>query len=175
MRQEILLARYRPWILTVARDLNGGPGWRVQDLAQEGWIEMWVRLSTDTWNKRFPLDLALKNHARDRMKTVLRNWRAMKTSIAEPQNMSFGDSPMDELLMTETLGEAEWAYHHGEIHRAICELLTPREREYVYLRFWCGYQLPQMRAHFGYNPSSLWRTSRVKLQEVLKSLVVTSP
>lgn len=169
--QGQVLAHYRPWILAEAREINGGPGWRVQDLAQEGWIEMWARLSTDSWNKRLPQDLALKLHARDRMKTVRRNWLSMKNSIAEPPSTSFGDSPMDELLWTTSLGEVEWAYHHGEIHRVICEQLSPREREYVYLRFWCGYQLPEMRAHFGYNPSTLWKTARAKLSEALSSLV----
>ena len=67
------------------------------------------------------------------------------------------------------LGRIELAYHHGEIAQAL-DGLTPREREYVFLRFWCGWKLPQMREHFGYEPSALWRKARPKLTLALAHL-----
>ena len=170
MTQEQLLKHYRPWILAVARDINGSPGWRIQDLAQEAWIEIWRRLTEDTWNKKLPLDLALKLHAKDRMRTVFRSWQTTTSQANQPSVDQ--DWQLEEILnLATTLDNLEWAYHRGQIYRVMNEVLSAREREYVYLRFWCGYQLPQMRAHFGYNPSSLWRTARTKLGEALISLV----
>ncbi|MGE3487415.1 MAG: sigma-70 family RNA polymerase sigma factor [Nitrospira sp.] len=172
--ERALLMHYRGWILSVAMDLTRRDGWRAQDLAQEGWIEMWRRVKEGRWNKRMPLDLALKVAAKDRMQTVLRNWRSMKnpavTRVPLDELLQTHDSLVEALGLAETLAGVEWAYHHGEIYRVISEVLSQREREYVILRFWCGYRLPEMREWFGYNPSSLWRTARSKLREALGSL-----
>lgn len=65
------------------------------------------------------------------------------------------------------------AYHHGEIAQAL-DSLTPRQREYVELRFWRGMEHPELEAHFGYNPGSLWSAkkggARVRLAKELAHL-----
>jgi DNA-directed RNA polymerase specialized sigma24 family protein len=146
-------------------------GWRIADLAQEGWIEMWRR--SQNLKPGYPIDLQLKMAATDRMRTVLRNWRSVKNQPGLSLDGLLEDRLQDDILtelgLTDHLLGVELAYHHGEIYAALNDL-SPREREYVVLRFWCGYRLPQMRAHFGYEPSALWRTARVKLQEALGSL-----
>lgn len=61
------------------------------------------------------------------------------------------------------------AYHAGEIYDAL-EVLTPAQRKYVVARFWGGMSSSELTAHFGYDPSSLWRDAKPKLQLQLADL-----
>lgn len=63
----------------------------------------------------------------------------------------------------------EVAYHAGEIVRAL-DVLTPAQRKYVIARFWGGQTKAELRDLFGYDPSSLWRTAKPRLQDRLSYL-----
>lgn len=160
-----LLASYRPWLRTTARRaLNGRPG--SEDLAQEMWIAMWRALADQTVA---PQDFWLKRQALLRMKTCLRDWH---DPMKHRQHVFTHDVTEVADLPAE-LGTVELAYHHGEIHAAL-DRLSPREREYVALRFWGGLNYPELAEHFGYRPTNLWRTARPKLAEALEHLAVAS-
>lgn len=174
--EEGLLRAYRPWLRKVASGMTSGPV--VEDLAQEGWIALWQAYrSLDT--AKAPADWWLKKKAHGRMLTlVTRDWRTQKAqtwgipagqarSSTDEEMATLGPSVWDELLVE--LPDVEMAYHAGEIAAAL-DRLTPRQREYVMLRFWHGYRLPEMRAHFGYEPSALWRDAKKALSASLAHL-----
>lgn len=62
-----------------------------------------------------------------------------------------------------------WAYHRGEIAQALAAL-TPRQREYVQLRFWNGRSTEELTRHFGYDPRGVWAGARAKLAVSLQHL-----
>lgn len=162
MNERDLLESYRPWLRKVAVRMTTPD--LAEDLAQEGWIAIWR--AVDLWDGRAPLDWWLKRKAHGRMITcVARDWKTAKATQDVP-------TPDEDLLweqLTVDLGRVELAYHQGTLYAALAAL-TPREREYVFLRFWCGWKAPQMREHFGYEPNGLWRTSKIKLTESLAPL-----
>jgi DNA-directed RNA polymerase specialized sigma24 family protein len=61
------------------------------------------------------------------------------------------------------------AYHEGEIAEAIGDL-TPRQQEFVRLRFWEGLSFPELTEYFGYEPNGLLASARKKLRERLRHL-----
>lgn len=63
----------------------------------------------------------------------------------------------------------EVAYHAGEICAAL-DVLTPAQRKYVVARFWGGQSPSELRDLFGYDPASLWRTAKPRLQDKLCNL-----
>jgi DNA-directed RNA polymerase specialized sigma24 family protein len=63
---------------------------------------------------------------------------------------------------------ALFSYHEGEIARAISEL-SPRQRQYVYLRFWCGYGHMEIKGEFGMSDST-WDGAKVHLRQSLAHL-----
>lgn len=177
--ERSLLEAYRPWLRKVASGMTA-PG-MVEDLAQEGWIALWQAYrSLDT--DKAPADWWLKKKAHGKMLTLVgRDWQTGKARAAgipagQPGHEDVADgqpvpSVWDELLpAADLIDGADWAYHHGDIAAAL-DRLTPREREYVVLRFWHGYQLPEMKRHFGYDPSGLWRRAKETLRGPLRHLV----
>ena len=157
MDQAVLLARYRPWLRTVAGDMVGLN--LVDDLAAEGWIAMW-RASQDDRDAavKAPLDWWLKRQAMFRMRQCVRDW----FTPAKQRQHVLVDDVTSVIDLPETLPAVEIAYHHGEICAALNQL-TPREREYVAMRFWGGATPALLAAHFGYKPHGLWRTAQPKL------------
>jgi RNA polymerase sigma factor (sigma-70 family) len=161
--RELLLA-YRPWLRTTARNfLRGRPEHQAEDLAQEGWIAMWRAFQDDSGGA--PLDWWLKRQAILRMNQMIRDWLTTNKQRAH----LFTDDVGALVELSAHVEGIEIAYHHGEILQAL-NALTSREREYVYLRFWCGWRQPQMIEHFGYKPSALWGTARPKLRAALAHL-----
>lgn len=65
------------------------------------------------------------------------------------------------------------AYHRGQIVQALNQL-TPAQKKYVVLRFWCGYVTSDLTAVFGYDPSALWNAktggAKVRLRQELAHL-----
>jgi DNA-directed RNA polymerase specialized sigma24 family protein len=61
-------------------------------------------------------------------------------------------------------------YHEGEILLAL-NSLTDAERKYTVLRFWGGMQSKELKAEFGYDPHSLWKTAKAKLEQALSHLI----
>jgi hypothetical protein len=85
---------------------------------------------------------------------------AVIQSIGYLSDMLGDQASVDNMLQAaDLLAAAEWAYHHGEIAAAMADL-TPRQREYVYIRFWLNYQATDRALYFGYDPDGgLWNAS----------------
>lgn len=161
------LEALRPWLTRVAKGLcriNGVVSW--EDLAQEGCIAMWK--AHQRFNGHGDLTMWLKANARWRMKTAIKG----KT---DEQAHDWSVNELEVLLgAEESLAGIEVAYHEGEIMQAINNL-TPKQREYVLLRFYAGFQTPQLTEHFGYDPGALWTSkrngARMKLARQLAHLI----
>lgn len=172
------LLKYKDWLRITAFGLNPN---MADDLAQEGMIAMWK--AEKEWDPdRCPLESWLYTAARFRMRRVLQDSMTRKGGRGEQPVWSpryvpippevFLSSGVDSPVWMD-LGAIELAYHHGELYEAL-NALTPRQREYVYLRFWLRATGVEMRAHFGYDPGALWTSSRNgargKLQTALAHL-----
>lgn len=86
-----------------------------------------------------------------------------------------GDHGFEHLLAAADLvDQVALAYHRGEIMQAL-DALSPAQKRYVVLRFWCGYVTSELKTVFGYEPGSLWTSkrngARDKLREQLAHLV----
>lgn len=162
MDEHALLGTYRPWLRVVAAGMTTPD--RAEDLASEGWIELWR--ASRSYDGTAPLDWWLKHKAHRRMVTVVdRDWRTVKAT----QHVAVeSEHAVWEQLRVE-LPAVELAYHRGQIAAAL-DRLTRREREYVVARFWGGLNYPELTAHFGYQPQGLWRTARPKLAAALAHL-----
>lgn len=161
-----MLNKLRPYLLTVARGLTKDPGMQ-QDLAQEGWIAAWRTLGRGAaWAN--PESIA-KKAAVWRMTSVVSRGETFGHSRKNYTKTT--EVPVDSFTIHPATIERqlELAYHHGEINEAI-ESLSPRQREYVKLRFWRGMQKPELTTHFGYEPSRLWSRAKPKLKEQLGHL-----
>lgn len=143
--EEDFLADCAGWLRGVA--LSYAHDSRYEDVRQEGQITLWraYRKHADQ-----PSDLRIAyamREARSRMKDVA--WRDARQT-GQPSRIGRPEVAvvfsMDDLLEDgwESVLHAvdapegiEWAYHRGEILAAL-NALTPRQRRYVYARFWCG-------------------------------------
>lgn len=181
MNERELLEHYRPWLRKVAAGMTTPS--MVEDLAQEGWIALWLAYGKAD-ERRAPTDWWLKKKAHGRMITLVsRDWRTLKSRTwgipagqARPSTdeelSTVGASVWDsEQLLdgADLIDGAEWAYHHGEIARALDEL-TPAQRKYVVLRFWHGYGTWDMVDEYGYDPRGIWAGARKALISSLAHL-----
>lgn len=172
MTELELLAQYRPWLRTVARNMLSDARSRyIEDLAQEGWIAMW-RAHPERYDA--PDDFILKQAARRRMNdvltTIIRGERGGKRGAKPLDTETVLVDDFELLALSVDLPAVELAYHHGEVLEAL-NSLSPAERRYVYLRFWLGYDWKGINEHFGYRADSLWRPARTKLLERLGHLI----
>ena len=183
MTDDEILRPYLPWLRTVAGNLLGFDSPGIQDLMQEGYIEMWKALKRYD-AKAGPLDYWLKFKASNRMKTIA--IRAHDHPEREPAyldepvysdpaaTVSLGDL-IEDLGASELLDKIDIAYHHGEIAAAI-DRLSPQQKRYVIARFWLGLTGNEMiqLGVFGYDPSALWNSprngARLKLRQELAHL-----
>lgn len=181
MNETELLLNYRPWLLTVARNMLGEAHHRyIEDVAQEGWIAIW-RAKPENYD--CPDDYILKQAATRRMwevyKSILageqgakRGLRREKREHIHTELTDFLADPDAWTALSVELPAIELAYHYGEIALALAEL-TPQERRYVYLRFWQGYDGKALNEHFGTlrSAETYWtRGARPKLAQKLSDL-----
>lgn len=155
MTPEATLEAFKPWVRTVARSYAQGDPDLTEEYAQEAWIAMWRTLD----KKPGSTEVHLKADARQRLKhCYTRGDRLGKPRAGHSTKIEAvpvdGDARLWESLTTLPAG-SELAYHTPEIVQAINEL-SPAKREYIYLRFWRGYDSPTLTRHFGYDPVSLW-------------------
>lgn len=108
-----------------------------RDLYQEAMIAVWKELEKAQAQGREVNDSYLRYKAKWTM--VDRVTTGKKVTPLEP-----GED--DWLLDKPVTDDTDLLFHKAEIHRAISEL-SPRQREYVYLRFWRGFQKPELREH----------------------------
>lgn len=146
-----------------------------QDIAQEMLIEAWQagKIFDDTKGERIPF---IKQRARWRALALLsgrahyegnKNFNRRRYLAKDtPVDMAMYDVPHDP-------GTSDTAYHSQEIHDAL-GLLSPKQKVYVYYRFWLGYTETDMIKIFGYHPNGLWKSPRngamFKLQQALGHL-----
>lgn len=116
-----------------------------EDVLQEGRITLWK-----TWRAyegdSDRVKIAL-NRAKQRMMQVA--WRDAPTTGNPAEKRRYEakvDAHIDGMLPADVeellayasgVDDVEVAYHHGEIVAAL-NALTPKQRAYVYARFWCG-------------------------------------
>lgn len=162
--QELLLA-YRPWLRAVSRAmLSEAMRRHAEDVAAEGWIAIWRELYRVGWKADEPW---LKTVARNRMRDVV---KAMLASNRDERQTLYADDLTELWEGEETLGAVELAYHRGQIAQAL-DQLTPKQREYVYLRFFCGWQKTELNEHFAMaSANNLWKYARPKLALALAHL-----
>ncbi len=134
------------------------------DLEQIGRIGAWRTGSPD-----LPLQvLAAKQDMIDAVKPAQKHtlYQGYRLGTAEDTdeyvNATYAtDDAMDDLVIA--------AYHAGELHKAISNL-SPRQREYVQLRFFKQLSQPEIAERFGYDPRGLWRVCRARLLAQLEHL-----
>lgn len=182
---DMILNDYRGWLRATASRLMSDPA-LIDDLAQEGWIAMW-RALRDYRPEKGALPAWLTQHAMWRMLDCARDkaWlgrppRNMGSSkVRDVAEYAAADDATvwDRIQSVDVADDLLIAYHRGEIADAVTHL-TPQQRRYVYLRFWRGYQRPDMVAEFGYDPTALWNSARngakLKLRESLAHLAGVS-
>lgn len=140
------------------------------DIAQEGAVAWWLASTKDQVSGSINF---YKQASRWRMKNVV--IRGSLTGSPTPhscRNMAqpvASDSAVWSRLNSETLKNAELAYHKAEVQQII-KSLTPRQQEYVRLRFWAGYSTPMLNEHFGYVTSPLWTRIKNRLAPKLEHL-----
>lgn len=125
------------------------------DLVQRGMIAMWQAMDTfDEAKGALPAWLTFK--AAGAMKDALRPREKHLVNLP----LDDLDEDLDALLEhPDLLAGITRAYHAGEVARAL-DTLTPKQLEYVRLRFWEGATTTQLKAHFGYDPSALWNSKK---------------
>jgi RNA polymerase sigma factor (sigma-70 family) len=181
-----VIENYEEWAARMARqmlgdDLHPGTAMDWQDLAQEALIEVWrAERSFDPERSPDPEAYA-KWKARNAAKTKLRPREKhvvyRRDDVGEAHREDAEDALAQLVAEDPDVLEAVIAsYHRGEI-RAALDALTPKQREYVVLRFWGGLTEAELTAHFGYGPSGLWGAptgrggARRKLAAALAHLV----
>lgn len=184
VNEATILDNYRAWLRKIASQLIADPHLQ-QDLAQEGWVAMW-RAFQDYDESKGALPSWLTTKALWRMRDCARDraWlgrppRHMgRSNVRDAVEYASSDTPMWELLEAVDVVDAVClAYHRGEIMTAIAAL-SPAQRRYVYLRFWKGYQKPELVQAFGYEPHALWHRAptgaKHKLRVALERLSVVA-
>lgn len=131
-----------------------------EDLAQEGWIAMWVAADKAHRAGREINDAYLKQAARW---TILNSLKKRYPDIPTPPE----EMPEESYVL-----EVSAAAHHDEVFAAV-RALPPRQREYVYLRFWLDWSSKTQLGAAGY-ATSLWYNpksgAKATLQEKLSHL-----
>lgn len=153
MIDPAIIANYDKWLHAVAnRMMSGATEADHQDLVQEGRVAMWRALSTYDETKG-ALPSWLTKAAEMRMSDIARGHGQPfgHEAVRGVREVEMGPSldAEPEQVVEALLGYVEAAYHDGEVMQAIREL-TPRQQEYVFLRFWGGLdpraQAPGIRA-----------------------------
>jgi RNA polymerase sigma factor (sigma-70 family) len=141
---DAILERYRGWLLKTARELAPRRPNDWLDLAQEGSIAMWRALKTFDESKGSEVSY-LTTAARLRMTDCLRRnlWTGMPTvrghtreEPATPVDINW-EWVLEAAVQDFPLDRALWAYHNGEISRAISSLSAGQQRR-VIDNFWRG-------------------------------------
>ena len=186
MDENEILKMYKGWLHAVAMSLAPRQKDKWQDLVQEGSIAMWKAMKTYDPGKG-ALPTWLTGAARMRMRDVLfrDTWTGtpgqrghVREKPATPVDTDW--DWVDELVGSspEVLDGVLLSYHEGEILKAL-NALPKEQREYIFLRFWCGWggqKGPSLKEHFGRDVNYLWSQvgsgARDRLRESLAHLNV---
>lgn len=139
-------------------DLHRGTAIGRDDLVQIGRVAMWqAEKSYDQARGAEPYWLTKR--ANGAMLDALRPRKKHHLYVVPALNPELDDvsdpgPDLDGIMLA--------AYHEGDFAAALSEL-TPRQREYVHLRFWGDRSYAELTAHFGYEPTGVWAGARKKL------------
>lgn len=169
-----ILQDYEGWLYREARKLSSS-GDLVDDLVQEGRVAMWKALQTfDAARGALPAWLTYK--AKNRMLTCVTEnlWEGTARKTGN-NSLKVNPTPVvaDTIVvhLKEDYSHSEnldLSYHSAEIVEAV-NALTPKQREYVYFRFWRSMTGSDMVKEFGYNPNGLWAAKTSGAKARLKS------
>lgn len=132
------------------------PNIDTEDLAQEGWLAMWVALEKAKAAGRTINEAYLKQAAR---------W-----AILNLLKQRYPDIPLEPSEIPDAVSfqpDRDFSRHREEVRAAVAEL-PERQREYVYLRFWEGRSTKVMQNEDGYS-TGLWFKPSTGAKAVLAS------
>lgn len=172
----VALPNYRRWLYRTAYALTGQrDADYVDDLVQEGYVAMW-RVAARYDPARGALPALLTRAAAQRMQLVAargyRTWTGREPQRGQPAERLVPAEPTEldgsDARAVAALAAVEWAYHDGDLRRAL-DSLTEQQRRYVILRFWYGWTPTELDAEFRQS-RRLWRDVRYALGYQLRHL-----
>lgn len=144
------------WAKRYVRQVTGGNAIDLEDLAQEGFVAMWVAQSKAEQAGRTINEGYLKQAARWAILNVLH--RRHPALPLDPSELPEDQAPPVDV---------DIAAHRREILAAVDEL-PQRQREYVYLRFWAGLSTKtELNPSTGFS-TGLWYRPRTGARDVLR-------
>lgn len=187
MSAEQVLALYEQRAQVIAREW-ATPAAPKEDLAQEARIALWKETQKRPGDRMQGLASVVIRRAVSHA-ALDQRWtgtdykkggqprdpiRTNPSGLPEDQvGDSDGPAPI-WLVAADLLDGVEYAYHEGQIMQAL-NALPPEHREYVFMRFWMGYNEPEIAAYTGRTKANVNRTwhqvIRPRLQEHLANLV----
>ncbi len=177
--KDDFLISQKGWLYVVARNmLRNFEEFTPEDLAQEGLIAMWRHYESHDPSRGASLQWYLRKRAKLRMIEVLmRNgqWFGMdqrhrgtadqRSNSMDPQEGDY----LDAMSVGDNIDDVMWAYHEGEVARAL-DALTPKQREYVFRRFWLGEPVSEIKRAMQTNTSTMWASAKKRLEKELAHL-----
>lgn len=153
-----MVARFQHWSHMVAGSMTDPNGLLYDDLVQEGLIEIWRTAE----KIEDPSAVYLTKAARYRMQDVVTGNRPMTGGDSAPGPKyrpvttavdwaEVGDDDPNWAYLLEAadlLDAVDWAYHEGDILRAL-DTLRPDYRQYVVLKYWHGLRDVEIEQHMG--------------------------
>jgi len=154
VNEEEFLAAMKQPLRGLARRLTSDAQ-RHEELCQEGWIAVWK-----AWKKKPDATFSFYYQAADwRMRGILTGLRALEgqpaRSAAHPPEQLVSELPEYASLedeFTRVVEEIDRLYHEGALVREALSVLTPRQLEFVTLRYFEERTLPEIRERLGYPP-----------------------
>lgn len=176
---EGVLADYHRWLYKVAADLlpDSYHDKDIDDLVNEGRIAMWRAM--ETYDESLgALPSWITRAARTHMRSIAHGNSQPTGRPATRGSREVDTGPsLDQIDDADALiGGALDSYLQGALPEFF-DALTPRQREHVFLRFWCGIdptsRAPEVRALVKQFPVLqdrwLWQTVRKTIQELKAS------
>lgn len=173
---ELLVEHYRPMVERMARGLrrvNASTSW--EDVAQEGFIEVWKMLAKGEREQARILKAARNRmisqliHFRDFPHPNVKNYFVVEAHApVVGEGAGVENSVWADLEANDDVEAVSVAYHAGEVANALARL-TPNQRKYVWMRFYEGKTHAEITEVFGYNPGCVWSDKRNGAREKLRA------
>lgn len=175
MTEGELLEGFRGWLLTVASGFPPLQPSRVEELAQEGWISIWLAIKDNKFEyDDRAVEPYLKKCAINRMRDVFEGWTRQQRNVYQTSvvDMTPGEMHLWEFpiwtQMSAPLDEVASAYQEGVIRQAI-DRLPDEQKHYVIRRFWYGWEPAQLAICYDH-PQGIWRKAKKNLVKELVAL-----
>lgn len=188
-----ILASYIPWLHWKAK---GFPAFPEDDLVQEALVAMWKELVKRPDDCPIPMDYVMKRRATWKMQDIakgkpwlqekdykrhtgLRHSPVFMSPLSDPDGMIDYTSPLERAavlhghsqLRDSAYEAAEFSMYRDEIWEAINTEFTPRQAEYMAVRYVSNAKNSEIVEHFGYEAHALvTKKHKEKLQQSLAHL-----